>query len=616
MKYKLKRFFRIDISKYYVIILILISFLLISSFFSYALFTVTKEKNNAINIVTGTLTYKLLIDGKEATELSLKAGERKDFILTLSNPNSITARFNLYYTTELDSKVRLGYLSDATSSSPPSEKGVNIDSSNSSTNSNTYKIRVVNNSDSDIVINLGVEVGLDYNDLSLPSNGHLFSFYNKTTLSDYLLDDVGENGGLDFTDSNQTFITGKEPNNYVWYSGKLWRAISIDPSDNSIKLVTEWDITALNYASDFVSYDKSYLQAWLNDTTVDGFLGNLREPEKFLKTNSQWNFTATDNSSNLPSDSLLEAYVGSLNIYEYIKCNENLTSGYLNNGLYFWSISTNTSGYVWIVLNSGKISTANPRNGYGIRPAVILKGNIKISAGDGTSTNPYRLEGDDDKDLSGTMLNTRYSGEYISFGVGENNLYRIVSHENGIGTKITSAEPLKNNTSFLTSSFGSNANYNSSNTIGTFLNNDYLNTYLTSTQRQMVEENSVWYLGTVGGGDSYLLAKYNDVNMTNTVPTTTAKVGLLRLGELMGSQTERYIEKNTLDVLTNKTIAYWTLTLTSATSVRYVSVDGNANSNGYSSKYGIKPAMNLKENVIITGGTGTKNDPFQISLSN
>ena len=41
-----------------------------------------------------------------------------------------------------------------------------------------------------------------------------------------------------------------------------------------------------------------------------------------------------------------------------------------------------------------------------------------------------------------------------------------------------------------------------------------------------------------------------------------------------------------------------------------------ANSNGYSSKYGIKPAMNLKENVIITGGTGTKNDPFQISLSN
>ena len=51
----------------------------------------------------------------------------------------------------------------------------------------------------------------------------------------------------------------------------------------------------------------------------------------------------------------------------------------------------------------------------------------------------------DNDNPTGALLSTRYSGEYISFGTGENNLYRIVSHENGAGTKITSAVPLKDN---------------------------------------------------------------------------------------------------------------------------------------------------------------------------
>ena len=31
---------------------------------------------------------------------------------------------------------------------------------------------------------------------------------------------------------------------------------------------------------------------------------------------------------------------------------------------------------------------------------------------------------------------------------------------------------------------------------------------------------------------------------------------------------------------------------------------------------GIKPAMNLKSNVVITGGDGTKTNPFTIKLNN
>ena len=38
-------------------------------------------------------------------------------------------------------------------------------------------------------------------------------------------------------------------------------------------------------------------------------------------------------------------------------------------------------------------------------------------------------------------------------------------------------------------------------------------------------------------------------------------------------------------------------------------------SSSYSTySYGVKPAMNLKSNVIIAGGKGTKEDPFTIEL--
>ena len=54
---------------------------------------------------------------------------------------------------------------------------------------------------------------------------------------------------LNYDDEEQTFITGEEPRNYIWYSGKLWRAVSTDPNNNSVKLITEWNITSIPYSN-------------------------------------------------------------------------------------------------------------------------------------------------------------------------------------------------------------------------------------------------------------------------------------------------------------------------------------------------------------------------------
>ena len=426
-------------------------------------------------------------------------------------------------------------------------------------------------------------------------------------VANVLLSGVGANGTIDTTDSEQTFITGTDPNNYIWYSGKLWRAVSIDPSDNSVKLVTQWNISAFPYnTSGNTAFQGSYMEQWLNDTSVDGFLGNLREPDKFIKTDSVWNATLTPATTKPEKTTMVTDAVGLLNMYEFTMSYKNatLSTGYLNNGLDWWTLTPYSTSYVRNISNSND-GDGSPSYSVGSRPSINLKSAVKIIDGDGTVDNPYRIQGDNDNP-TGALLSARYSGEYVSFGTGENNLYRIVSHENGTGTKITSAIPLKDSGNYKEMKFGSKVTFSKDNTIGTFLNGDYLTsgTYLTSDQENMIEDNTTWYLGTVGYGN-YKLAKYQDATSSNlTTSTTTAKVGLLRLGELMAGQFDKWII----------TTDYWTLTPYSDSYVRSVSYYGSGYyRNGSTYSIGSRPAMNLKSTVKIISGTGTKSDPFVIS---
>ena len=429
-----------------------------------------------------------------------------------------------------------------------------------------------------------------------------------TPVADKLLAGVGNNGKIDTTDSEQTFITGRDPNNYIWYSGKLWRAVSIDPSDNSVKLVTQWNISVIPYnAENNTAFKGSYMEQWLNDTSVDGFLGNLREPDKFIKTDSTWNATLTTATTKPEKTTMVTDAVGLLNIYEYTMSYKNATNstGYLNNGLSWWTLTPYNTSNVRSVGDNGSGYDGSPTYSSGSRPSINLKSAVKIMDGDGTVDNPYRLQGDNDNP-TGALLSTRYSGEYISFGTGENNLYRIVSHENGTGTKITSAIPLKDSGSYKKLTFGRNTTFSKDNTIGTFLNGDYLTsgTYLTRDQANMIEDNATWYLGTVAVGANYKLAKYQDATGSNlTKSTTTAKIGLLRIGELMTGQFDKDGNNTT----------YWILTPNGTLRVCYVYSFGIGSSDSPMNSFGSRPSMNLKSTVKIVSGTGTKSDPFVIS---
>ena len=590
-----KILFETNLSKAYILIVGLFCIILLGSYFSYAMFTVSKEKSNAISIVTGNLTYDLKVDGINTDKLVVPAKSSKEFIVTLTNSNNRTARFNFYYLNNPSEAVFVGYISSDEYNIPMKKEGINLEKTNTLGSTQSYKIKVANHSNQDQTITLGVEVGLDYNDLTLPSNGCLFKEIT-TTVADILHYDTFNNIISDAKDTN--FITGKNPNNYIWYSGKLWQAVSIDLNDYSVKLVSAWNISAIPYNSgNNNTFEGSYLEAWLNDTSVDGFLGTLRKPESFIKMDSKWNAKETTGTTPPTSPTLVTDPVGLLNVYEYTMSYNGTTpsNGYLNNGLYWWLL-TPSDNYQNInyVTYTGEVGSASGIAARGIRPTVNLKPNIKIVAGMGTKEDPYRLEGDYDINLSGTLLNTRYSGEYLAFGTGENNLYRIVSHETAGLTKITSAEPLKDAKVFKVSDFGNTVTFSNDNIIGTFLNNEYLTNgiYLTSTQVNKIADNSSWYTANMEDGADYRLAKYTDTNMTTTITSITAKVGLLRLGELMAGQFETY----------NNNATYWLINSYNSSNVRRVSNYGYADNGGSLASYSIKPALNLKSNVIITGG--------------
>ena len=597
------------------IILILISILtLIGS--SYALLT-KKFTSKKLSVEVGTLK----VDFTEGNAITMdnvvpmtdeNGMNTTPYTFTITNSGTIDSYYTIYNEEDSNNTLDTTYLKYKLVSNDGYDSGIKrlkdigtgtyriVDETSLATGKSvTYKLYLWISSDADNSVQ----------DKVYKSKIVVSSTSNKTndTVAGKLLKGVGNNGFIDTTDSEQTFIVGTNPNNYIWYSGKLWRAVSIDPSDNSVKLVTQWNISAFPYnASGNTAFQGSYMEQWLNDTSVDGFLGNLREPDKFIKTDSVWNATSTTETTKPAKTTMVTDAVGLLNVYEYTMSYKNATdsTGYLNNGLHWWLLTPYSTSRVCYVSCYGNVDRFDSVCSYGSRPSINLKSAVKIIDGDGTVNNPYRLQGDNDNP-TGALLSTRYSGEYISFGTGENNLYRIVSHENGTGTKITSAIPLKDSDNYKELAFGDNVTFSKDNTIGTFLNGDYLTsgTYLSNDQVNMIEDNTTWYLGTVSG-TNYKLAKYQDITGSNlTTSTTTAKIGLLRLGELMTEQFSK-ADNNT---------SYWTLTPYSTTDVRYVSNLGHSAGSAPGNSNGSRPSMNLKSTVKIVSGTGTKSDPFILS---
>ena len=413
--------------------------------------------------------------------------------------------------------------------------------------------------------------------------------------------------------------------NYVWYSGKLWRITAIY-SDGRIKMITEEPITAIYWGSDG-TYEGSWIYQWFNEDFKD----TLYDYQNIIDTTATWNATMmTSSGSKPPETTIIMAPVGSLNSYEYVQsylklgavANSNAYgNGYLNNDYSWWLITPCSNSSASFVGTTGRISNQSPSsNAVPIRSSIILKFEILLSGGTGTVDNPYKISSDkEEATASTTLINTRVSGEYVTF---KDELYRIVGIENNT-TKIVKADCIRNGSNVSVSkkfassvTFGKSTNTKTDTYWDYYLNNtwlkekfeiDPLDEYPENTYN-MILAKGTYFLGEYGTGVSYKNTICKEANTTDSIKNCvkiddSAKiyigyVGLLRVGEMFSSSTA----------------GHFLITPYNSTSVRHNY--GNGRSLWYtqygSDVFSASPSLNLKSEVVILGGDGTLEHPFEI----
>ena len=424
--------------------------------------------------------------------------------------------------------------------------------------------------------------------------------------------------------------------NYVWYSGKLWRITAINP-DGTMKMITDDLITTISYGSDVnfydiskkddASYTGSYIYQWLNED----FLDTLYNYQNIIVEDSTWNITNSNASSTsaistkLPETTLINnstigknTPVGLLNSYEYYLSYKNTSygSGYLNVGYYWWLLNPYSSSYVWSVSYIGQAYNNYPSNTTsGVRPSINLKSNIQLSGGSGTKDDPYTISGDREQPtINTTLLNTRTVGEYVVFDEDGDTLtkelYRIVGIEDG-KIKLNKNDYVKSGTTTLTKKFSTNTTY------GNGTSDDYWDYYLNNTWYNSLASNSMldkgtYYIKVISSGfyKNFLCNTNNTTETTKDCVKTTSiwnsgYVGLPRYGEMFASQQGNGY---------NSSSTIWLITPYSSSNVWSVSSLGHAGSSNPSNTFGVRPSINLKSNIVITGGSGTKSNPFTIAL--
>ena len=609
----------INLNKKFILILVLVCILTIGLYTSYAYFQISVIQNNVVVLQTASIDITTTISGYDTPSFTLNQGESKTITVNLSSTADGDIAYKMYY--DITSGISTFIVTSTTTFTNDIVEG-----EMNSTETITFTFQ--NTGSSNITITLGTQGGLTGSPITLEQGVELV--LNKELglpIKNAILNSVNNPNDSScktyVEEDGITYISGTKECidfNYVWYSGKLWRITAIYP-DGTMKMITDDVITTISYGGNVNFYtdpsNSSYMYQWLNED----FLDTLYNYENIIVADASWNATNSNASSSsevstkLPETTLVTAPVGLLNSYEYYKSYENTSynNGYLNIGYYWWLLNPYSSSRVWFVYDNGNAHSLSPSsNSYGARPSINLQSGITISGGTGTSDDPYTISGDKETVTAGTtLLNTRVSGEYVKF---DGELYRIVGIENNT-TKLNKMDYVRDESDAVIGKY-----FSSSTTFGNGSSDTYWDYYLNNTWYNSISETyknmlveGTYYLGTVSHGSSYKGAicatASNTVTTAECAKTTsiwTGYVGLPRYGEMFANQQgSGYSSSESM----------WLITPYSSSRVWYVYYVGTADySNLSGSTSGARPSINLQSSVKITGGTGLKNDPFEISM--
>ena len=390
--------------------------------------------------------------------------------------------------------------------------------------------------------------------------------------------------------NKKDFYQGSSPNNFVRLSGMLFRIIGID--GNNVRIVADEDIANVNY-SGITAWLDDYYMKHINENSkkllVENKYCNMNVTNETLKTTKCTSFTEKRYvyipsivDINLTKDEKANSFMKPETL-SWVANSKDDKSAYTTRNVYFG----NEAGSDFYA----DLKTQN----YGVRPVLTIKGSTLIKSGDGSASSPYTF-GETKTGKTDELINTRYSGEYISYG---GMLWRIVEVNDDGTTKVVSVENIKKTGQNIKTSYikvsGKKVVYNpkQKNNVGYYINNkvsEYIDTsyFVNKEIKVPVYKKEIQY-GKQKKTETYKV-KLSAPNMYEMFSSRATSISGTRSYWLINSsETEDYKAAVTDAgvVVTEDVYDY--------------------------DNYGIRVVGNLKKSVSITKGKGTKEKPYNIT---
>ena len=420
----------------------------------------------------------------------------------------------------------------------------------------------------------------------LKENGKSNNKDNTVLLADTVLKKqsyVDLTKGLIFDEEkNEYRDLGDVDDNYLEYSGIVYRIIGID-KDNNIKVISDKSVTMM-YSGLEKGYDKSYVNKWLNydkDVTGSGvYENNIKESVNYLSS-TYYCEDIIDDIKNITCDKNSTNYkISLLSLYDYYKAGGK--SSFLNNGETFYLGTLNKDNHNYYITSDGEVSINEiSTKTYAVRPVITIISSSVLLGGKGTKDDPYRILEIKPSTLEDTTINT-----YVSFS---NQIFKVIDNSTD-ATKVALNGVIKENDIDVVKSFGGKNNKysNSKNTVGYYLNNTYLKTL---DSKNIIKSN--WYIGALSLDNlDYSNEKNTKVNLS---------VGMLSLGDMFVGDIN--------NVLT------LSRGIESDQIINVINKEGNFYGDFITSKYNVRPALYLNNELKITGGNGTFDAPYELGVS-
>lgn len=382
-------------------------------------------------------------------------------------------------------------------------------------------------------------------------------------------------------------FTGNPTNNYVLLSNMLYRVYGLD-SNNNIILVAAEDVSNVNYTK---------LNEWLNKY----YYNHLNDFTKKLIVKSKYcNMKITDTTTDTTECS---GYTDKVNIFVPSVVDVNKAAAGSENFMKTYTMSwvgnSGDDGKAYITRsffsaeNEGKSFIAyDTTYNFGVRPMFTIKGNISAVSGDGSITDPYTF-GDSTPIKGGEELNNASTGEYVNIS---GDLYRVIDVENGY-TKVVAEDSITRSSELVLAvptiavteltynpKVKGSVAYIINNESGQYIDTSY---FVNHNVKVPIYKKDIIY------GEEVKTEKYK------------AKVFAPNMYEMFSAQVNAYghVSHGYWYLNTSKTSFY-------ISAVTDIGVPLNKETRYLS--FGIRPCAYIKDNVIVTSGLGTRNNPYII----